>query len=281
MAYYPADAVPEDLRQPADPARAVLYTYPGPVPAEPWAYELDSGPNLIKYRRGLVCQRLRPGWWPFAYADPAMEQQARHRTSKPVAQECGVAGIQLSPDTEYRAWGDESVTVSPDTQVPHLAGIRYLYIPVRVQGSCRVVVYCSVALNLLDGTWQLHGADDDWGPLTAEADSRSRKIMEFLRAAIAQRDAGNGPAAPLTAYERYMAAKQRQALRLRAYPGTSSRAWRRARGRGGRRPGQGKAELARLTGELPRRGSPQYRKGRPSQHRRDGRGYCVADHLHA
>jgi hypothetical protein len=153
------------------------------TPAEPWAYVVDD--TGIAYRRGLVAQKLRPGWWPFAHDDPEREQRERHplRTGN-VPQECGVAAVRLSPDCQLYAWRNEYVTVGPDPRVPHLASAT-LTLWVAPQTTLRV----GVSLNLQDLTCELGRMPEDApAEIRDEAHMKARKLIEFFRAECAARD---------------------------------------------------------------------------------------------
>lgn len=168
-----------------------------PPPGD-WAYELDD--FGVIYRRGLVAQRLRPGWWPFADASPEREQGARrgHRYP-PIAPECGARSVRLSPGTEYRSWRNETVIVHPDMRVPHLAA-AHLTLWVRAHGMGADVTYCNVAFDLKAGTFELGECIPE---VKDQAESKAAKIAAFLAAAVAERD--TSAREPATAYGRWAA----------------------------------------------------------------------------
>jgi hypothetical protein len=199
-----------------DPQGARFDRYAKEPPAEPWACILDD--DGIKYRRGLVAQRLRPGWWPFAYADPDREHAARRPLrGENVAQECGVASVRLSPDTTYYAWRNEYVLAGPDSKVPHRARAR-LELWVRPQGMGGVVVTCEANFDLKTQTCVLSRVGDDWPDrLKAQAEAKASKLTAFFSAAMAGRDAIDGPEFPLTSRDRWDAAKRVRAEMIRAY----------------------------------------------------------------
>lgn len=195
-----------------DPAGARWDMYAVAPPEGDWAYILDD--YGIKYRRGLVAQRLRPGWWPFAYDDPKREHQARRdRRSGPVKQECGAAHICLSPDTAFYAWRNETVSVFPDFEAPHLAAARLtLYVrrgsvEYGTAGGGGMVIVCHALFNLAKQEVTVTGMGDDWPhSLREQAEHKAAaKVLDYLIAAIKERDTDRER--PETAHERYMASK--------------------------------------------------------------------------
>ena len=160
-------------------------------PCEPWSYVLDD--DGIRYRRGPF------GWWPFAYAGEAREQSARRYWSAPA--DCGVACLRLAPDTEYRSWRNEYVLAEPDRTSPQLASAR-LTLWVRKQGLAGMVVRCRVQLDLRAQAFTIDRAGHDWSAeLTAQAETKAAKLLAFLAAARAERDATDGPEVPVTAWD--------------------------------------------------------------------------------
>jgi len=173
----------------SDPAGAEVDIYAVGLPAEPWSYVLDDGG--IRYRRGPS------GWWPFAYADEAREQSARSYWS--ARADCGVACLRLAPASEYRSWRNEYVLAEPDRKMPHLASAR-LALLVRGQGLGGVVVPCHMQLDLRAQAFTIDGAGRGWPPpLTAQARMRAAKLLAYVAAALAERDAPGGLELPLTA----------------------------------------------------------------------------------
>lgn len=163
-----------------DPAGAEFDMYAVEPPPEPWSYVLDD--CGITYRRGLVAQRLRRGWWPFAYAEEGREQSARRPPrGDRVPPECGVAHLRLTPDTEYRAWRNEIVLAGPDTMVAHLASAR-LRLRVRQQGMGGIVITCRMRLDLQAQTAAVDRTGDDWpAELTAQAETKGGQAAGLLR----------------------------------------------------------------------------------------------------
>jgi hypothetical protein len=198
------------MSTPTDPAGSEFDMYAEKPPSSDWSYILDD--YGIQYRRGLVAQRLRPGWWPFAYADSNREQEDRHRHYPPVPMECGSAFIRLAPDTKYWAWRNEYVSVAPDGKVPHLASAS-LDIYVRPQGMGGITVPCGVQLDMKAQTYTLTRVGDDWPPeLVAQAEGKAAKLLAYLVNAIAERDSGRER--PETAHERYDAKRVKAAWEL-------------------------------------------------------------------
>ncbi len=197
-----------------DPGGAEFDGWALEPPVGDWRYMVDD--YDIKYRRGLVAQRLRPGWWPFAYADPDREQQARHPVrGGNVPQECGVRYVRLTPDTRYYSWRNETVLAGPDHQVPHLAE-AHLTLWVRPQGSGGIVVTCNAGLDLKARTFTLTGIGGDWpAELKEQAESKAAKLLAFLVAAMDARD--NGPERPFTGHDRYNRQIQIWTERIRVY----------------------------------------------------------------
>lgn len=155
-------------------------------PAGEWSYVIDGSPVI--YRRGLVAQRLRRGWWPFAYVGSEREQRERHgdrREPGRVAQECGVAIMRLSPDTRNYAWRNEYVIIGPDRKVPHLA-----HASVTLWAGGRLTLPCHIHLDLQAGTYAVEGLPDDApAGVRAHADLKGARLVAFLATACAERDA--------------------------------------------------------------------------------------------
>jgi len=205
-----------------DPKRAEFDMYAKEPPAGEWGYMVDD--YGIKYRRGLVAQRLRPGWWPFAYEDAERERQARRpRHGDNVPQECGAAIVRLTPDTAFYSWRNEMVIADPDLKVPHLAQAR-LTLWVRPQGMGGIVIDCDVTFDLKARTYSFAdngerwfaGIGADWpAELKEQAESKAAKLLAFFLAAMDARD--NGPERPVTGHDRYNRQMQVWTERIRAY----------------------------------------------------------------
>lgn len=178
-------------------------------PAADWSYVIDG--SGIAYRRGLVPQRLRAGWWPFAYADSDREHDYRRRDVPPVPPECGVAILRLSPDCRNYAWRNEYVLVGPDRKVPHLAhASAYLW------AGERRTLRCGIALDLKAQTYTVEELPEDApDEIRAQAEEKGRKLVAFLAAACLERD-GDKPA-PTTAVDLETERARQRTERIRTY----------------------------------------------------------------
>jgi hypothetical protein len=178
-------------------------------PNSEWDYVIDE--LGIAYRRGLVAQRLRPGWWPLAYADPEREHRARRRDYPPVAPECGAAGVRLAPDCKLYAWRNETVVVGPDHKVPHVAhASAYLW------AGDRRILRCRLQLDLKAQTYTLGELPEDTRPeIRAQGESKGAKLVSFFAAACEARDGSE--ARPVTAWDLEEGRKARRVELIRAY----------------------------------------------------------------
>jgi hypothetical protein len=219
--------------------------YAVPPPPGPWNYALDE-PGIV-YRRGLVAQRLRPGWWPFAYGDARREHEARRRRLPPVPPECGAASVRLCPDYTAFSWHNEYVTVVPDAHVPHQASAR-LTLWVIPRGMGAMVTQCTARFDLRAGSCQVTGLHPGLpAAVRAEAEEKADKISAYLAAEVRNRD--GDARQPKTAADVLLDRRSRPGEWRRAYlPGPPGRAlpmqeaWERDVGDGKRRlmaiPGQ-------------------------------------------
>jgi hypothetical protein len=152
--------------------------YAEPTPDGDWAYDLDD--HAITYR----WRALGDPYWPFADLD-------------------GTPGrsVRLAPNTEYKSWRNEYVSVYPDHERPHLATAN-LTLWIRPQGMGGMVCKtASVALDLAAGTATVTG----WVPtaLREQAETKAARILAFMKAAIAER--ASGVKVPSSAYDRWIA----------------------------------------------------------------------------
>ena len=178
-------------------------------PEGDWSYVIDY--EGIAYRRGLVAQRLRPGWWPFAYADAEKEHRYRREYDTPVAMECGVAILRLSPDCRFYSWRNEYVLVGPDRKVPHLA-----HASVYLWAGERRTLRCGIALDLKAQTYTVEELPGDAPEeIRAQAEEKGRKLVAFLVAACLERDGGKP--APTTAANLEEERSRQRTERIRAY----------------------------------------------------------------
>ncbi|MEU8310450.1 hypothetical protein AB0C84_43490 [Actinomadura sp. NPDC048955] len=160
--------------------------YAVPPPRCDWEYALDD--VGVRYRRGLIALRLRPGQWPFAYHDPDFEHRFRRGRGDPVPPECGVASIRVAPDCDDYSWRNEYVLARPSRTVPHHADAS-LTLWVRPQGMGGMVTRCSVHLDLLEATYRiehLHPALPD--EVKQQAETKAAKLLAFLLAEVKNRD---------------------------------------------------------------------------------------------
>jgi hypothetical protein len=186
--------------------------YAVPPPGGEWSYVLDE-PG-IAYRRGLIAQRLRPGHWPFAYADPGLEHKARrsldrHADGGRLPLECGAASVRLAPDTRLYSWRNEEVSVHPDAGSPHLAWAN-MHLRVRPQGLG------GVHLDLQAGTYQITQLPDGTPDhLRGQADDKARKLVAFFAEHLRLRD--TDLPRPVTAADLEKQREDARAERVRAY----------------------------------------------------------------
>jgi hypothetical protein len=169
------------------PDRVVEFDmYAAPPPSSDWDYALDD--HGVVYRRGLVAQKLRRGWWPFAYQDPDREHRWRREIGPPIPVECGAASVRLAPDCHRSAWRNEYVTVRPDRTVPHHAAAT-LTLWVRPRGLAGLVARCAVHFDLQAGTYRiarLHQALPS--EVHAQATLKAEKLTAYLTAEVTNRD---------------------------------------------------------------------------------------------
>jgi hypothetical protein len=184
--------------------------YAIPPPAEPWQYVIDD--YGVAYRRGLVPQKLRRGWWPFADADTDAEHRRRHpRNGGNIPAECGARPVRLAPDSTLYAWRNEYVQAGPDPAVPHLARAD-LELWVRPQVTNR----CGIDLDLRAEPCAVAGLPEDAPEdVRAQASMKGVKLIEFFRAHCAARDTARPR--PVTARELEDARRARQADRIGSY----------------------------------------------------------------
>jgi hypothetical protein len=188
---------------------ARLDGYANEPPAGEWSYVIDE--TGIAYRRGLIAQRLRPGWWPFAFADSGREQSERHRHYPAIRQECGVAWLRLAPDSKFWAWRNEYVLVGPDREVPHLA-----HASVTLWAGDRVTLPCEIHLDLSAGTYELGPLPEDApADVIAHAHLKGAKLVKFLADACIARDGTE--AAPVTAADLEDVRVAKRTEKIRAY----------------------------------------------------------------
>ena len=186
-----------------------LDVYAQEPPAGEWSYVIDG--TGVAYRRGLVAQRLRPGWWPFAFADSSREQGERHQRGGTVAQECGVAWLRLSPDCKNYAWRNEYVRIGPDRQVPHIA-----HASASLWVAPRQTMRCHYDLDLQAGTFTITDLPDDApDEIRAQAESKGAKLVAFLADACRERD-GERPA-PITAADLEDERERQRIAKIAAY----------------------------------------------------------------
>lgn len=192
--------------------------YALPPPAGEWSYVLDD--TGIAYRRGLIAQRLRPGHWPFAHAEPAREHEARrsldrHAPGGRLPLECGAASVRLAPDTRYYSWRNEQVSVHPDASAPHLAEAD-LALWLRPQGLGGMILPCQVHLDLGAGAYELGQLPDNTpAEILEQADSKARKLVVFFAEHLKLRD--TDLERPTTAADLEKQREDARAERIRAY----------------------------------------------------------------
>lgn len=165
-----------------------FYMYPSAPPAGEWAYQLDEWG--VTYKRGQS--------WPFRQATDRDLLAAMKRKHFPApAAGCGVSAIRLSPDTEYRSWGNEYVSVSPSWTAPEIAE-TWLTLHVAPHGMGADVTRCKVTLDLTAGTFTVGECMPE---VKEQAEVKAARLIAFFRAA--QADAEAGKRKPVTAHERY------------------------------------------------------------------------------
>lgn len=144
--------------------------YGQPPPSGEWAYVLDA--FGVEYGRG---------WWPF------------YRDGKP-------CGIRVAPDTDYRSWRNEYVTLWPDTDAGVTAKVT-LYC--RPQGLGAIVVDARIHIDLRARTATLVTACPD--EIREQAETKATRLLAVL---LAQRRARRrGRPRPVTAHELWTSSK--------------------------------------------------------------------------
>jgi len=142
------------------------------LPDGDWAYEVDDFD--IAYG---------PGWWPY------------HRDGQP-------SGVRLAPNTRYWAWRNEYVLAHPTGRGPTVHAGLQLY--ERKQGMGAMIVRCRVVLDLKHGSFTV---DERCPPhLRPQADTKAQRLLDLILAA--RRERRRGQPAPLTAHQRWLAAKE-------------------------------------------------------------------------
>lgn len=175
-----------------------------------WGYVID-GSNVI-YRRGLVAQKLRRGWWPFADRDTDQEQRERHSGRYGVIpQECGWASVRLSPDVRLYSWRNEYVLAGPDLTVPHMAhASAHLWV------EPRRTISVEYHLNLADHTWTIDRLPDDAPQhVRDQANAKGDRLVAFFKAACEARDGTDRE--PVTAAQLEAERRARYHEKIRAY----------------------------------------------------------------
>jgi hypothetical protein len=187
------DQAMEDGNVPAvsgDPDRAE-FRFPAPQPEGEWAYILDD--------MGVAYGRAP--WWPFRDVDKQREREQnfwRKRKGIPLpAKDCGTVAVRISPDSAYRSWGCEYVTVWPDEQQSHLAAAD-LTLRIRERGMGADAVRCEAALDLRAGTFELRRCPD---VVRKQGEAKAAKILAFLAAERDRRE--SGARKPVDAYDRW------------------------------------------------------------------------------
>jgi hypothetical protein len=141
--------------------------YGQPPPAGDWEYVLDD--FGVSYG---------PGWWPL------------YRDGTP-------CGVRLAPDTEYRSWRNEYVTLRPGTGARTVAQVT-LYC--RRQGLGAMVLDARIGIDLRERTVTVvSDLSDCPDEVRQQAHDKAAKLLRFL---LAQRHARRtGATRPVTAYE--------------------------------------------------------------------------------
>ncbi|MFI0411953.1 hypothetical protein E1264_02680 [Actinomadura sp. KC216] len=134
-----------------------------PPPGE-WNYILDD-----------FSVHYGPGWWPF------------YRDGRP-------CGIRVSPDTDYRAWRNEYVTLRPGTDAGVTAKAT---LHCRPQGLGAIVVDVRIHIDLRARTTRIvTGCPDE---VREQAETKATRLLAFL---VAHRRARRqGEPEPVTAHQ--------------------------------------------------------------------------------
>ena len=118
-----------------------------------------------------------PGWFPFRF-------------------EGQVCSIRVAPDVAYYSWGSQYVTLSPGRGSTVLADVHL--------GGPRHGTSAIIRLDVRARTFTL---PDDLPPdQAAEGAAKARRLLDLLHCSRAERN--RGQARPVTAYDRWMAAKE-------------------------------------------------------------------------
>lgn len=150
-----------------------------PTPEGDWAYRLDD--HGISYSRNPL--------WPFRRRIDAA-RTARFEED---------ASVRMAPDTGYRAWNSQYVTLlGPRESTERSSG--YLKLFVRKQGMGTIAIPCTFDIDLRGFECTPRGIVPP--EAQADADLKFPRITAFLQAEAARRDAGRRR--PVTAYEIYM-----------------------------------------------------------------------------
>ena len=151
---------------------------------EHWTYLLDD--------TGIV---YGPGWWPFYGERRWPSTGGASGTATPSY------GIRLAPDVAFYAWHTEYLALYPTDE------------PGIVHGACYITPRDGSRHHAKQVIFQLRMRGDQWtadpiGEQTHDADvltEKTRRAIEFLQAAIAERD--SGATRPTTAADRVTAAQ--------------------------------------------------------------------------
>ncbi|WP_181786141.1 hypothetical protein [Streptomyces phytophilus] len=140
-----------------------------------WAYALDDSPGLYG-----------PGWYPF-YREVTRREPDPHNLTAHVGRDVLTGKIEptsvrISPDKEFRAWRNETVTLYPFHNDARVKALTRLYVgPVTVRRTEIVTDLREQSVILPDGIP---------GSLRVQAEVKGQRILDFLNAARSERQRG-------------------------------------------------------------------------------------------
>lgn len=173
-AYFATQAEAEELVERLEPTGTTYYSYGAKPPQGEWAYEIDDD--------GIV---YGDGPWPFHHWERG-----------------GPISVKVSPNTEYRSWGNEHVLLWPG-RFGQLVADLHLY--VRQQGGYAMVWRCRVEFDLLTDTFTV---PEHCPPtLRAQATSKAQKILDLVAFGRQDRDTYLQPRNAHARYDAEKAAK--------------------------------------------------------------------------
>lgn len=161
------------------PVESAFRCFSSPEPAGEWGYDVDDG---VVHRVPWL-----PGLWPFV---------GLRGGSAIWPLDCD--SVRLAPNTEFRSWNNQYVSVYPDESNPDLA-VAWPTLYVHEQGM-GAMVHEGVALRF-DLRAETFTVERCPAELREQAESKARKIMDLLLDHVRRR---YQTTAVVTAYDRYV-----------------------------------------------------------------------------